>query len=124
MKKKNSLVILGIAAIVAVTGFGLLFSDRGTIIGVPVALAGDDDSGTFFAVLGGGQVVSVPPIGPSAAGSAIGTALITFSESTNLLCYTISYTGFVGVETAAHFHAPAYRTCRMPGRSWTGRQLN
>ena len=83
MKKKNSLVILGIAAIVAVTGFGLLFSDRGTIIGVPVALAGDDDSGTFFAVLGGGQVVSVPPIGPSAAGSAIGTALITFSESTS-----------------------------------------
>ena len=104
MKKKNSLRILGIAAIVAVTGFMLLSSGIGRITAVPVAAAGDG-SKTFFAVLGGGQVI--PPVGPPATGSAVGSAEMTFNKSTKLLCYAISYTGLVGTETAAHLHTPA-----------------
>ncbi len=104
MKKKNSLVIVGIAVIVAVTGFMLLSSGIGRITEVPVAAA-QGGSKTFFAVLGGGQVV--PPVEPAFPGSAVGIAEMTFNASTKLLCYAISYTGLVGAETAAHFHTPA-----------------
>ncbi len=102
MKKKNSLVIVGIA-VIAFTGF-MLLSSGGLITAVPVAAAGGGST-TFFAVLGGGQVV--PPVGPAFPGSAVGIAEMDFNESTKLLCYAISYTGLVGAETAAHFHTPA-----------------
>ena len=100
MTKKNSLVILSIAAIVAVTGFALFFSARATIAEVPVALA-DDDSQTFFAVLGGGQEV------PVTSSSAVGSALMTFNQDSNMLCFAISYTALTAPEVAAHFHSPA-----------------
>ena len=93
-----------VGVIVAVTGFMMLSSGIGRITAVPVAAAAGG-SKTFFAVLGGGQVL--PPVAPAFPGSAVGVAEMTFNESTKLLCYAISYTGLVGAETAAHLHTPA-----------------
>ena len=58
---------------------------------------------TFIAVLNSGQ--EIQPTKPTS--NALGTALLTLSTTTKLLCYSISYTGLLGTETAAHFHAPA-----------------
>ena len=85
--------------------FGIAILLAIMLIGMSIWAFADDDSGTFFAVLGGGQVV--PPVPPAFGGSATGTALMTFNESTNLLCYAITYTGFATAEIAAHFHTPA-----------------
>jgi hypothetical protein len=58
---------------------------------------------TFIAVLNSGQEIQAPK--PSS--NALGTALLTLSTTTRLLCYSISYTELLGAETEAHFHAPA-----------------
>jgi hypothetical protein len=52
----------------------------------------------FFAVLNSGQEIQDPK--PNS--NALGTALMTFTESTDLLRYSISYTALQGIETAAH----------------------
>ena len=57
----------------------------------------------LFAVLNAGQEIQDPK--PNS--NALGTAVMTFTESTGMLCYSISYTALDGIETAAHFHAPA-----------------
>jgi len=57
----------------------------------------------FFAVLNSGQEIQ----DPKPDSNALGTAVMTFTESTDMLCYSISYTVLVGGETVAHFHAPA-----------------
>jgi hypothetical protein len=58
---------------------------------------------TFIAVLNSGQNIQ----DPKPTSNALGTALLTLSTTTKLLCYSISYTDLDGTETAAHFHAPA-----------------
>jgi CHRD domain len=58
---------------------------------------------TFIAVLNSGQ--EIQPTKPTS--NSLGTALLTLSTTTRLLCYSISYTDLVSTETAAHFHAPA-----------------
>lgn len=58
---------------------------------------------TFTAVLNSGQEIQ----DPKPTSNSLGTALLTLSTTTRLLCYSISYTDLVGRETAAHFHAPA-----------------
>ena len=58
---------------------------------------------TFIAVLNSGQ--EIQPAKPNS--NSLGTALLTLSTTTRLLCYSISYTDLLGPELAAHFHAPA-----------------
>jgi hypothetical protein len=58
---------------------------------------------TFIAVLNSGQEIQ----DPKPTSNALGTALLTLDTGTGLLCYAISYTDLVSMETAAHFHAPA-----------------
>jgi CHRD domain-containing protein len=58
---------------------------------------------TFIAVLNSGQEIQ----DPKPPSSALGTALLTLATRTRLLCYSISYTGLLATELAAHFHAPA-----------------
>jgi hypothetical protein len=58
---------------------------------------------TFIAPLNSGQ--EIQPTKPTS--NALGTALLTLTTRTRLLCYSISYTDLVGIETEAHFHAPA-----------------
>ncbi|MGH8577116.1 MAG: CHRD domain-containing protein, partial [Gammaproteobacteria bacterium] len=57
----------------------------------------------FIAVLNSGQEIQ----DPKPTSNALGTALLTLTSRTRLLCYSISYTDLQGTETAAHFHAPA-----------------
>jgi hypothetical protein len=57
----------------------------------------------YWAVLNSGQEIQ----DPKPASNALGTALLTLATRTRLLCYSISYTDFLGTETAVHFHAPA-----------------
>jgi len=58
---------------------------------------------TFIAVLNSGQEIQ----DTKPASNALGTALLTLTTRTRLLCYSISYTDLLGAETEAHFHAPA-----------------
>jgi CHRD domain len=58
---------------------------------------------TFIAVLNSGQEIQ----DPKPTSNSLGTALLTLSTTTRLLCYSISYTDLLSTETAAHFHAPA-----------------
>jgi hypothetical protein len=55
----------------------------------------------FTASLDASQEV---PANPS---TATGTATVTFDDTTNLLSWTISYSGLTGTSTDAHFHGPA-----------------
>jgi hypothetical protein len=58
---------------------------------------------TFIAVLNSGQ--EIQPTKPTS--NALGTALLTLTKRTGLLCYSISYTDLIGTETEAHFHGLA-----------------
>lgn len=61
----------------------------------------------YIALLNGGQEV------PPNESESFGVAFMVFNLETDILCYSITFTGFVdGVETAAHFHGPA-----APGES-------
>lgn len=44
---------------------------------------------------------------PKPDSNAFGNALMTFQESNDMLCYSISYSMLERTEFAAHFHAPA-----------------
>ena len=58
----------------------------------------------FFAVLNSQQEV----LNPKPASNAFGNALMTFTNSDSMLCYSITYSALEGgAETVAHFHAPA-----------------
>jgi CHRD domain len=59
---------------------------------------------TMSASLSG--AAEVPPV----AGSGSGTVEASFDAKTNMLNWTVTYTGLSGPATAAHFHGPA-----MPG---------
>jgi hypothetical protein len=70
-------------------------------LGLPgIALAANF---TFIAVLNSGQEIQAT----KPTSNSLGTALLTLSTTTRLLCYSISYTNLLSTETAAHFHAPA-----------------
>jgi hypothetical protein len=58
---------------------------------------------TFIAPLNSGQEIQAT----KPTSNSLGTALLTLSTTTGLLCYSISYTDLLSTETAAHFHAPA-----------------
>ena len=47
-----------------------------------------------------------------AGGSGTGNATITYDDVTNLLSWSLSYSGLSGTVTAAHFHGPA-----LPGQN-------
>ncbi len=55
----------------------------------------------FRAVLEGVQEV------PPNASPASGTALLYYDEVTKVLTYSVTFSGLVGTETAAHIHGPA-----------------
>jgi hypothetical protein len=57
----------------------------------------------FFAVLNSQQEIQ----NTKPASNAFGNAFMTFTNSTRMLCYAISYSTLVGNETVAHFHGPA-----------------
>ncbi len=70
------------------------------VVALPNNAAADD---VFFAVLNSQQEVQSPK--PNS--NAFGNALMTFTNSDSMLCYSISYSTLVGTENNAHFHAPA-----------------
>jgi hypothetical protein len=69
-------------------------------VALPNKAAGDD---VFFAVLNSQQEIQ----NPKPNSNAFGNALMTFTNSDSMLCYSISYSDLVGTENNAHFHAPA-----------------
>jgi hypothetical protein len=60
-------------------------------------------SATHIARLSGAEMV--PPV----TTSGTGTALLQFDDQTNMLRWTIEFSGLTGNVTAAHFHGPAPR---------------
>ena len=81
----------------------------GLLLALPPAARAEDAANlknkrVFMAVMNGGQVV------PPSISNAIGNAYLTFDTLTKRLCYAISYTGLVGLETEAHVHAGATGT--------------
>jgi hypothetical protein len=56
---------------------------------------------TFIALLNGAQET------PPDASTALGLALLTFDESTKMLCFSLSFTPLDTGEVAAHVHGPA-----------------
>jgi hypothetical protein len=76
---------------------GLLFASL--VVSSDEATADD----VFFAVLNSQQEIQ----DPKPDSNAFGNALMTFTNSDSMLCYSISYSDLVGTENNAHFHAPA-----------------
>ena len=71
------------------------------VVAWPERATADD---VFFAVLNSKQEV----LDPKPDSNAFGNALMTFTNSDSMLCYSISYSALEGgAETVAHFHAPA-----------------
>lgn len=71
-----------------------------TLFSAPKIAFADD---VFFAVLNSNQEIQ----NPKPNSNALGNALMTYTKSDSMLCYSISYTALVAMETAAHFHGPA-----------------
>jgi len=71
----------------------------GLILAVPAAHAGKPK--VFMAVLSGPQET------PPNASLGQGNALMTFDETTDMLCYDITYSGLGSAEILAHIHGPA-----------------
>jgi hypothetical protein len=69
-------------------------------LGVAAAPA-DARTWNLFANLDGAQET------PVVVTPATGTAVITYDDVTNLLSWTISYSGLIGTTNNAHFHGPA-----------------
>ena len=61
---------------------------------------------TFIALLNGAQET------PPTTSTALGLALLTFDESTKMLCFSLSFTPLETSEVAAHVHGPG-----APGQS-------
>ena len=86
---------------------------QSTLLAAAVTLGG---CGWLSSITGGSDAMSmknqlsgaqeVPPVATSGAG----TADTTFDKSTNVLTWTVTYSGLSGPVTAGHFHGPA-----MPG---------
>lgn len=55
----------------------------------------------FISVINGGQEV------PSNAVNGQGVAFLTFDPDTDMLCYSITYSGLTGTEQDGHIHGPA-----------------
>src|SRR5207249_8161626 len=55
---------------------------------------------TFIALLNGAQET------PPTTSTALGLALLTFDESTKMLCFSLSFTPLETSEVAAHVHGP------------------
>ena len=70
------------------------------MVGWPQSAAADD---VFFAVLNSQQEIQ----NPKPNSNAFGNALMTFTNSDSMLCYSISYSALGSAENNAHFHAPA-----------------
>jgi hypothetical protein len=71
------------------------------VVAWPERATADD---VFFAVLNSQQ--EIQDLKPDS--NAFGNALMTFTNSTDMLCYAISYSALEGgAETNAHFHSPA-----------------
>lgn len=81
-------------------GMAGAFALVATLFSAPQAANADD---VFFAVLNSNQEIQ----DPKPDSNALGNALMTYTKSDGMLCYSISYTTLVGEETAAHFHGPA-----------------
>ncbi len=70
-------------------------------LGATVVPANAGATKTFIAVINSGQEV------PSNSSSSFGNAHLVFDKTTNMLCFSISYSALTASETAAHFHGPA-----------------
>jgi hypothetical protein len=82
-----------------VPGLGLV-----GLLAAAALLAAAPASATLYqltASLDGAQ--ETPPVATPATGSAT----VTFDDTTNLLSWTISFSGLLGTMTNAHFHGPA-----------------
>jgi hypothetical protein len=89
-----------VAALVTLSGCGMMSSsDKSSSMAMPAG-----DSTRFSATLS--SAAEVPP--NSSAGT--GTLDATLNKSTNVLKWTVTYSGLSGPATMAHFHGPA-----MPG---------
>jgi CHRD domain len=100
-KRSQSSLIGGMAT--RKLGGAMLMIPGGVLLALTVMHSPAAADFALFAVLNSGQEIQDPK--PNS--NALGTAVMTFQESTDLLCYSISYTALVGAETVAHFHAPA-----------------
>lgn len=67
------------------------------VLAVPASAATID----LFASIDGSQEV------PANSSPATGTGVMTYDDITNLLSWTITYSGFVNTPTVSHFHGPA-----------------
>lgn len=81
--------------------YGTLAAAALFCIGAWADNASADD--VFFAVLNSQQEIQ----DPKPTSNAFGNALMTFTNSDSMLCYSISYSDLDGAENNAHFHAPA-----------------
>jgi CHRD domain len=100
-KRSQSSLIGGMAT--RKLGGAMLMIPGGVLLALTVMHSPAAADFALFAVLNSGQEIQDPK--PNS--NALGTAVMTFTESTDMLCYSISYTALVGAETVAHFHAPA-----------------
>lgn len=76
---------------------------RVVAISVLLTLSGWSQAATYslFASLDGAQEV------PSVVTAGTGTGTMTYDDVSNLLNWTITFSGLTGTATAAHFHGPA-----------------
>ncbi len=71
------------------------------MLGATVVPANAGATKTFIAVINSGQEV------PANASNSFGNAHLVFDKTTDMLCFSISYSALTGAEVAAHFHGPA-----------------
>ena len=72
------------------------------VLGATVFPANAGDTKTFIAVINSGQVVA-----PPSSSNSFGNAHLLFDKTTDLLCFSISYSALTSMETKAHLHGPA-----------------
>ncbi len=71
------------------------------MLGATVVPANAGATKTFIAVINSGQEV------PPNSSNSFGNAHLIFDKTTDMLCFSISYSALTGAESAAHFHGPA-----------------
>ncbi len=72
------------------------------VLGATVFPANAGNTKTFISVINSGQVVM-----PSSSSNSFGNAHLLFDKTTDLLCFSISYSALTSLETKAHLHGPA-----------------
>ena len=95
-KKSTASIVIGSIMIASLVIASLL------MLGAPaVPASAAPGAVTFIAVINSGQEV------PPNTSNSFGNAHLIFDKTTDMLCFSISYSVLTGAETAAHFHGPA-----------------